>query len=65
MDQLDRAELERERALKLSIENITSVKVTPTVDCVDCGFEIEPERAKAIETDLCSGCAHALEAKNK
>ncbi|MAD75645.1 MAG: conjugal transfer protein TraR [Rheinheimera sp.] len=45
--------------------NLKQQDVEPTDDCIECGNEIPEERRKAVNTNLCIGCAEMQEIKRK
>jgi hypothetical protein len=65
MDLLERADQESSELLQRAIENSKSPEVIPTTECIDCDAQISPERAKAVKTNLCIGCAELKEIKDK
>lgn len=65
MDAADSAQQEMEHHEALQIANLKRPEVVPTDECVECGNEIQEARRKAINTNLCIGCAELFEIKRK
>mgnify|MGYP001346389553 FL=1 len=65
MDTADSAQIEIEREQARQIANLKQQDVEPTDDCIECGNEIPEERRKAVNTNLCIGCAEMQEIKRK
>jgi len=65
MDTADSAQIEIEQNESRLIANLKQQDVEPTDDCIECGNEIPEERRKAVNTNLCIGCAEMQEIKRK
>ncbi len=65
MDTADSAQIEIEREQARQIANLKQQDVEPTDDCIECGNEIPEERRKAVNTNVCIGCAEMQEIKRK
>ena len=64
-DPADIAQLEIEQTESRLIANLKQPEVTPTDDCVECGNDIPEARRRAVNTNLCIGCAELFEIKRK
>lgn len=64
-DAADIAQIEIEREQERQLANAKKSEVTATDECVECGFEIDEARKKAIKTNLCISCAELFEIKRK
>lgn len=65
MDAADNAQIEIDREQARQIANLKQAEVVSTDECIECGNEIPEERRKAVNTNLCIGCAEMQEIKRK
>ncbi|WP_024602902.1 TraR/DksA C4-type zinc finger protein [Pseudoalteromonas sp. TB41] len=65
MDAADNAQIEIDREQARQIANLKQTEVVATDECIECGNEIPEERRKAVNTNLCIGCAEMQEIKRK
>lgn len=65
MDAADSAQIEIDREQARQIANLKQAEVVATDECIECGNEIPEERRKAVNTNLCIGCAEMQEIKRK
>lgn len=65
MDAADNAQIEIEREQERQLANLKRSDVIATDDCVECGNDIPEARRKAVNTNLCIGCAELFEIKRK
>lgn len=65
MDTADSAQIEIEQNESRLLANLKQQDVEPTDECIECGNEIPEERRKAVNTNLCIGCAELFEIKRK
>jgi len=65
MDAADSAQIEIDREQARQIANLKQTEVVATDECIECGNEIPEERRKAVNTNLCIGCAEMQEIKRK
>ncbi|TMP50268.1 TraR/DksA C4-type zinc finger protein [Pseudoalteromonas sp. S1688] len=65
MDAADNAQIEIDREQARQIANLKQAEVVATDECIECGNEIPEERRKAVNTNLCIGCAEMQEIKRK
>jgi len=65
MDAADSAQIEIDREQARQIANLKQAEVVSTDECIECGNEIPEERRKAVNTNLCIGCAEMQEIKRK
>lgn len=65
MDAADTAQIEIDREQARQIANLKQAEVVATDECIECGNEIPEERRKAVNTNLCIGCAEMQEIKRK
>lgn len=65
MDAADNAQIEIDREQERQVANLKQAEVVATDECIECGNEIPEERRKAVNTNLCIGCAEMQEIKRK
>lgn len=65
MDLADTAQIEIDREQERQVANLKQAEVVATDECIECGNEIPEERRKAVNTNLCIGCAELFEIKRK
>ncbi|WP_417669434.1 TraR/DksA C4-type zinc finger protein [Pseudoalteromonas tetraodonis] len=65
MDAADSAQIEIDREQARQVANLKQAEVVATDECIECGNEIPEERRKAVNTNLCIGCAEMQEIKRK
>lgn len=65
MDLADNAQIEIDREQERQVANLKQAEVVATDDCIECGSDIPEERRKAVNTNLCIGCAEMQEIKRK
>jgi len=65
MDAADNAQIEIDREQARQIANLKQAEVVATDECIECGNEIPEERRKAVNANLCIGCAEMQEIKRK
>jgi len=65
MDAADNAQIEIDREQARQVANLKQAEVVSTDECIECGNEIPEERRKAVNTNLCIGCAEMQEIKRK
>ena len=65
MDLADNAQIEIDREQARQVANLKQAEVVATDECIECGNEIPEERRKAVNTNLCIGCAEMQEIKRK
>lgn len=65
MDAADSAQIEIEREQERQLANLKRSDVIATDDCIECGNDIPEARRKAVNTNLCIGCAEIRELRSK
>lgn len=65
MDAADNAQIEIDREQERQVANLKQADVEPTDECIECGNDIPEARRKAVNTNLCIGCAEMQEIKRK
>lgn len=65
MDAADNAQIEIDREQARQVANLKQAEVVATDECIECGNEIPEERRKAVNTNLCIGCAEINELRSR
>lgn len=65
MDLADSAQIEIDREQERQVANLKQADVEPTDECIECGNDIPEARRKAVNTNLCIGCAEIRELRSK